>query len=174
MKWSAVFAAGAVVGCLAVAYALLGRYQPLVTAAVAYGDLSYRDGEQTFYSITLRNGGRLPVRISRLNLESRSTPLLVRTQVRLGRTLHDSTPFTPFTLRRGASRTVVMIGRFDNCGRFPFGVATRREVQRVYFRVLGLVGARQDVQLRTPIEIDAPADARCSARASGSVLRSAS
>ena len=161
-------AAGLVVAALAVAYWLLTGYEPLREGANARGSLRYVEGAPAHYALELVNGGRLPVRITGVNLASAGTPLLVREEVRRGLDTDGSRratqPFAPFTLWPGDAAPVTVYGHFDNCEAYEHGTSTRREVQLVRFRVLGVVAADQEVEFERPIVIAAPPDEDCPGR----------
>lgn len=168
MRWGSLVVAGAVVAALAGAYWYLAQYRPLAVGATVTGDMRYHDGRDSFYGIVVQNEGRLPVRITGINLESDRTPLFVRTEARLGLATdgdrNDTRAFETFTLGPGDTGEVTVFGRFDNCERYARGVGTRRTVQLVRYRVLWIVPAEQEVELSVPLEIRSPPDARCPER----------
>lgn len=168
MRWGSLVVAGAVVAALAGAYWYLAQYRALGVGAMVTGDMRYDDGRESFYGIVVHNEGRLPVRVTEINLESNRTPLFVRTEARLGFATDgdrdDTRAFESFTLGPGDSREVMVFGRFDNCERYARGVGTRRTVQLIRYRVAWVVPAEQEVELSAPLEIRSPPDARCPAR----------
>ena len=168
MRWSFLVVAGAVVAVLAGAYWYLAQYQPLAIGSMVTGDERYDEAGTFFYGFTLHNDGRLPVRITEINLESDRTPLFVRREARIGFVTpgdrRGARPFERFTLGPGEDESITVFGHFDNCERYPPGTGTRRAVQLVRYRVLLIVPAEQEVELSTPIEIRSPPDARCPGR----------
>lgn len=168
MRWTILVVAGALVGALAGAYWYLAQHRPLSISGMVTGDMRYEDGGQGFYGFALRNDGRLPVSVTRINLESDRLPLLVRVEARIGLATDgdraDTQPFETFTLGPGDSKSITVFGRFDNCEGYAVGTGTRRTIQLVRYRVLWIVPAEQEVELGFPLEIRSPPDARCPGR----------
>jgi hypothetical protein len=168
MRWTLLVAAGVLVAALAGGYWYLAQYRPLSISGMGTGDMRYEDGAEAFYGFGLHNDGRLPVRVTGINLESDRPPLLVRVEARIGFATDgdraDTRPFEAFTLGSGDSESITVFGRFDNCERYAEGTGTRRTVQLVRYRVLWIVPAEQEVELSFPLEIRSPPDARCPGR----------
>ena len=163
-RYGILVAAGAIVAALTVLYWLGLGYRPLEAVAVEPPAGEYEEGEEAHYVLRLENTGAVPVTVTGINLTSEGRPLLVRTEARLGETLQGSEPFESFRIGEGEQRSVVVVGRFANCEQYLYGTKTRREVQLVRYRVLGVVPTDQEVRLPEPIEVAAPPDDRCASR----------
>ncbi|MBW3561439.1 MAG: hypothetical protein KY437_02985 [Actinobacteria bacterium] len=139
--------------------------------AVEYADapsvelVTYEHGEDVSYAIELRNDGPLPVTVEDVPISDMVGDLrLIRpTQVLVapdGTALVDATvdqasPFEPFRLARGASRTVIVTGVFDNCVYYTERAMDLIGSQPVTWSVAGW-SATTEVELSSQLVVRSP------------------
>ena len=139
--------------------------------AVEYADapsvelVNYEHGEDVSYAIELRNDGLLPITVEDVPISGIVDDLrLIRpTQVLVApdgtapgdATLDRSGPFEPFRLARGASRTVVVTGTFDNCAYYTERAMDLIGSQPVAWSVAGW-SATSEVELASQLAVRSP------------------
>lgn len=139
--------------------------------AVEYADapsvelVNYEHGEDVSYAIELRNDGPLPVTVEDVPISGMVDDLrLIRpTQVLIApdgtapadATVDRSRPFEPFRLARGASRTVVVTGVFDNCVYYTERAMDLIGAQPVTWSVAGW-STTTDVALSSQLAVRSP------------------
>jgi hypothetical protein len=165
MRW-ALPVAGAVAVAAAAAYAYLDRlYRPLAAGSVSTAQTPpYADGAQFTYNLSIRNEGRLPVRLVDVPLgDPELDGLIVPTGVRLRDEIGNERPFRPLTLDHGEEAWVRVRARFDHCERFVPGSSYTIVGHRVRYRVARIVETVEHVTVEN-VSATSPAAGRCPSR----------
>ncbi len=130
---------------------------------------TYVHGETFTIAFSVRNGGRFPVTVERLDnlpTEDQGFPMVAE-EVLLGAYEDDwnfgyvpDAPFNAFSLEPGQQRVIGVRARFAHCGRNAEGTSTSWEVAFVRFRAFGLTHT-MEVPLPLTVEVESPDRADC-------------
>lgn len=134
--------------------------------------VNYEHGATVSYAIELRNDGPVPVTVEDLPLGPMDADRRLVRPIGV-RVLPDgahatdaaggATPFEPFRLERGVSRTVIVDGVFDNCAYYTERAMDLIASQAVTWSIAGL-STTTDVDLSRQLAVRSPHIRHCPGR----------